>query len=178
MYLFIATHLGSGASMICDCFSHYSYIIRMQPRFCYSKISDIDKITHASILYDKLVFNYELESKSFYSFCKFIYVVRDAPQTLGYLVAEKNYSKQGAYNYYCFRLRRLCEMIRNTPNSLLLTWDDLVSGKAYTDIQKYLGLKRPPESTYEAEEKYPTFPLSILAQKKFDKYFANMKLHI
>jgi hypothetical protein len=51
------------------------------------------------------------------------------------------YAPKFAARYYGFRLRRICETARKTKDSLFLTWDDLASGRAFSSIEDYLGLR-------------------------------------
>ena len=183
MYLFISTHLGSGASMLSDALSKHVYATRMDLKI-YSHLRDFREYRefypYTKIFYDKLMFNFQIASPSLYKICKFIYVVREAAPTLEHLINVKGYTIDGAYRYYCYRLRRICEMAKKTPGSLLVTWDDIVSERAFESVQKYLGLKRPLESAYnavtkeESELQYP-YSLASQAQARFERHLAYIR---
>jgi len=173
MFLFIATHLGSGASILCDSLnSHKNCQCSWVPgEHTYIHGSDLIKMKseNAKIHFDKLTHNYQFTCASLYSQCRFIYVIREPGLSIPYLISHKNYTHKRAYNYYTFRLRRLCEMAKKTPGSLLLRGDDLFSGRAYPAVQKYLGLRDPIKSSYQHEEcNYVTSSAQIV----YDKYLS------
>jgi hypothetical protein len=60
-------------------------------------------------------------------------------------ILSKNYTEKDAWNYYRFRLRRICEMAKQTKNAILITHDELMdkSGKAFNLISNYLRLSEP-----------------------------------
>lgn len=101
------------------------------------------KCRDSSAVYgDHLLFNMSLSHKSFFDFCKFIYVIRPARASLNEIMTlrDKKYTQEDAAKYYRFRLRRICEMAKRSPDSVLLTWDDLAKGTAFPIIEHYLGL--------------------------------------
>lgn len=151
---FIVSHLGSSSADLV-------HILNGNPRcHFYSTNAQYDgpealewmfKRTHkcrdSSAVYgDHLLFNMSLSSKKFYEFCKFIYVIRPARATFGEMAYERNYTEERALRHYSFRLRRICEMARRTPEAVLATWDDLAKGSAFGTIEKYLGLNVPLET--------------------------------
>jgi hypothetical protein len=89
---------------------------------------------------DKLLFNYDFHCKPLYNICKFIYLIRSPQIPLATLI-QRGYTPQGAETYYLFRLRRICEMAKNTPGGVLLTYEDLISKKAFPLLQNLFGLK-------------------------------------
>jgi hypothetical protein len=102
------------------------------------------KCRDSSAIYgDHLLFNTSFSCKKLYDHCKFIYVLRPPRAALNEIsmMRELGYEGRFAARYYSFRLRRICEMARNTRDSLFLTWDDLASGGAFQAIEQYLGLK-------------------------------------
>jgi hypothetical protein len=103
---------------------------------------------------DKLVFNHQLVSTSFYNICNFIYMIREPKSALANII-QKGYSDE----YYAFRLRRMCEMAVKTPNAVLLTYDQLIDdekrGKKFKQIENMLNLKTPlmPYFTSQTNDK-------------------------
>lgn len=99
----------------------------------------------AAIWMDELLFNTMLTTTVFYEHpkFKFIYLVRSPEPTLNQLVVRGNYSPLGALRYYCYRLRRICEMAKRTPGAVLLTWEEVVSGRGFPKIEEYLELVNP-----------------------------------
>lgn len=109
------------------------------------------KCRDSSAVYgDHLLFNSSLSCKNLYEICRFIYVIRPPRAALNEISTIKDSGLKGAFaaKYYSFRLRRICEMARNTPGALLLTWDDMASGKAFVSIEEYLGLKAGLKTEY------------------------------
>lgn len=171
MYLLIATHFGSGASMLCSSLSQHPYVGRMYTKGVYKHPTDLQKTT-GKIHFDKVVLNHQIESRSILNICKFIYVIREARPSL---LSIKGYTPANAVDYYCFRLRRLCEMAKKT-GGLLLTFDDLASGHLEL-VQEFLGLGTPLVSYYQPEEitgDFP-YPLIVKAQEKYEKYYLFLK---
>lgn len=179
-YIFIVSHLGSGASMLCESFDKHPHIARGAFKTAYTHINDLELMKfhnpYVRIHYDKLCFNYQFAATSLYKCCKFIYVVREASPTLNHI--SRHYHPIKAADYYCYRLRRLCEMARKTPNSLLFTWDNLP--KSFPLIQKYIGIKKPLESTYreEVQQNNLSYQLIENCQKKYEKYLYQLKSYI
>lgn len=139
----------------------------------------------AAIYMDELLFNHSLQTKDAYRYCQFIYVVRPAEPTLNELVARRLYTPLFATRYYCYRLQRICEMAKRTPGAVLLTWDDLATGRGLSLVEEYLGLKNklsapimkrgtsmalvPLQYVKEAEESYEKH-LSFLYSQRL-RYF-------
>ncbi len=90
---------------------------------------------------DKLHNNYEFSCKPLYKTCKFIYLIRTPQIPLATLIS-RGYPPKGAETYYLFRLRRMCEMAVHTDGSLL-TYEDLVTKRAFPLLQNALSLKSP-----------------------------------
>jgi hypothetical protein len=149
---FIVSHLGSGSSDLIDILNGNPKCTIQNSSVKYSGPSDLEwlfasphKCRDSSAIYgDHLLYNSSLSSKNLYERCKFIYFIRPARASLNeisMMKGETGLEGRFAARYYCFRLRRICEMARKTIGSLLLTWDDLASGKAFPSIEEYLGLK-------------------------------------
>jgi hypothetical protein len=97
--------------------------------------------TTAAVYMDELLYNYSFCCRELYGWCKFIYVVREPKPTLNGLVTRGWYKPDAAWRYYCYRLRRMCEMAKYS-GGVLLTWDDLMAGE-FGGVEKYLNLKTP-----------------------------------
>ena len=78
------------------------------------------KNRYAKVFYDELCFNHQLRSRSLYQACHYIYVVREPAVSLPLIVGE-GYTDIMALNYYCFRLRRLCEMAQKKGTNFHLS---------------------------------------------------------
>jgi hypothetical protein len=147
---FIASHLMSGSSTLFEMLDHNPRVQGFRssrPYYDMPTIMALTKHPHklntqAAIFVDELLYNYWLQTKDAYRYCKFIYVVRPPEGVLGELVAQKLYKPQQACDYYCYRLRRMCEMAKRTPGAVLLTYEDIVTGRGLPLIEEYLGLKQ------------------------------------
>ena len=148
-FLFVATHLYAGGSILIDCMSenerikscgHTGFIYHSPPDLISLKERiNKSKPTSGITYVDELVYNSQIASKHFYNYCKWIYLIREPESTLKYLV--KKYTPENAEKYYSFRLRRLCEMAVRTPDALILHYEDIFNGNAIWCIEKYLDLK-------------------------------------
>lgn len=170
MFILIATHLGSGASMLCDSLARHPLVSRGVSRGAYRHPHDLSLMKtdrYARIHFDKVVFNYQVGSSSLYRSCRYIFVVRGPDETLASIIS-RGYQPDRAVVYYRYRLRRLCEMAKHV-DGMLVTWDDLVTGRAFESVQKFLGLKRPLVSTYvpEGVDKF----VDNSARQCYERYF-------
>jgi hypothetical protein len=98
---------------------------------------------NSAIFMDEINFNYQISTKNVYSSCKFIYVLRSPEQCIPQIISNFGYRPLNAVRYYTFRLRRICEMARNTPGAVLLTFDDLLNDRGADLINDYLELVKP-----------------------------------
>jgi len=148
-FCFIVSHFYSGSVELTE-------ILNKNPR-CEFKLGSDDNIydhpealnsiinQKHKIFGDQILKNYNLSSKSFYEFSKFIYVIRSPRGTFGeFFEKHKNSTNQNIErfsDYYRFRLRRICEMAKKTKSGLILNWEDLKSKKAFPLIEEYLEIK-------------------------------------
>jgi hypothetical protein len=148
---FVVSHLGSGSGDLVEILNGNPRCEIQSSQARYSSPEDLEwlfsaphKCRDSSAIYgDHLLFNSSFSCRSMYGFCRFIYVIRPARASLNEIstLAEAGLKGRFAARYYSFRLRRICEMARNTPDSLFLTWDDLASGKGFPAVEQHLGLK-------------------------------------
>lgn len=146
---FIISHLGSGSNDLLDiinknprCDIQKSSVTYKSPEDLNWLFSKPHKCRDRSAIYgDHILFNQSFSCKNLYEICKFIYIIRPARDSLNEISKNSNLNGEFAANYYSFRLRRICEMARKTPNSLFFTWEELISGSSFLEIEKYLGLK-------------------------------------
>ena len=87
---------------------------------------------------DELLYNHVFCLKESYPKCQFIYVIREPEPVLKLMVSEGK-SLKFAVRHYAYRLRRLCEMARRTPGAVLLTWEDLRTGRGIPLVEKLPG---------------------------------------
>ncbi len=167
--------------MLLEMFNFQQKIVVIRPReyFQYDHPTKVESLSEpvlkarplARICVHKITYNYQL-SPVLYDHAEFIYFVRSPRDSLNHLVTEKKYTEVGALRYYCYRLRRLCEMARKT-GGVLLTWDDLVEKRAFPLLKEKFVLKEIP---------YPyrkdTSPLKVSesvveqGQRRYNRYLS------
>jgi hypothetical protein len=149
---FVVSHLGSGSSELVEslnrnprCEIHSTRVQYSSPDSLNWMFSRGHKMRNSSAVYgDHLLFNASLSCRKLYEFCKFIYVIRPARQSLEGIMSS-GYGEEEASRYYRFRLRRICEMAKRTPSAVIATWDDLARGEVLKSIESYVGLSSPLE---------------------------------
>jgi len=124
---------------------------------------------------DEINFNYQISTKNVYSSCKFIYVLRSPEQCIPQIISSFGYRPLCAVRYYTFRLRRICEMARNTPGAVLLTFDDLLNDRGADLINDYLELVKPIDfnpNNFAVYKNTVSDDLlgSVLRSQAYDKY--------
>lgn len=101
------------------------------------------KCRDASAVYgDHLLFNSSISSKKIVPLCRPIFLIRPPRHSLD-LIISRGYEPEHAASYYRFRLRRICEMAKSCPQSLILTYNDLASREFSDTICEYLSVHRP-----------------------------------
>lgn len=145
-FFIINTHLGSGASILLDSLQANDKIavIHSSPNFVYKNPLDLIYLANkvkkqkpfTKIIIDKICFNYQM-GNNLYDVCKFIYFIRPPEETLNYIIENKKYTLENALNYYCFRLKRMLEMLKNKQNKIIIKWNELSTA----EIKSFLGIK-------------------------------------
>lgn len=189
-HLFIITHLGSnfsyldtllnGNPRVAATHTGFVYTYPLQLKLLNQHFEQLNNVNQFRRIYsDSLVQNHAFACKEMYKLCKFIYFVRPAEPTLSELMAEKTLGPMEADSYYCFRLQRMSEMAKHTPNALLITWNDLATKKAYPLIENYLGLKMPLDNRGKELERsiYYQAPQELVrhADRAYDRYVARIR---
>jgi hypothetical protein len=107
--------------------------------FIYDHPTKLDKLPvgkYDQLVVDRLLYNYQL-AKSLYPLCRYIYMIRSPERSLP-VIMQHGYTAETAVDYYCFRLRRLCEM--KTPQQVVFTYDQLLSGD-FNGINQLLNIQ-------------------------------------
>jgi len=147
--LFLSSHLGSGSDQLYVAFCDLLSIQGYKKENIYRSMQDIFFLTEqkhklktsARVYMDHLLFNYQFSCKQAYENCKFIFIVREPEETIEFLVSNKFYNKKDAILYYLYRIRRICEMAKNSKDGLFLTHANLKNGKGIQEIKDYLNIK-------------------------------------
>ena len=147
--LFLSSHLGSESDQLYVAFCDLLSIQGYKKENIYRSMQDIFFLTErkhklktsARVYMDHLLFNYQFSCKQAYENCKFIFIVREPEETIEFLVSNKLYNKKDAISYYLYRIRRICEMAKNSKDGLFLTHANLKNGKGIQEINDYLNIK-------------------------------------
>lgn len=185
--LFLVTHLGSDYPIVFNTLGKNPRIQGFQIGRSYSNMGVVELLTSmphklknsAAIYMDVLLFNYLFSFPPLYNMAKFIYLIREARPTLNQIMLENKYPPDRAFKYYSFRLRRICEMVKRTPNSLILTWDSFFQGDGLPMIEEYLDLKDPLKIyNFERVKEVPDVidpDLVKKAQECYERHFLFLK---
>lgn len=180
--LFLITHECSGSNILRKALDKTSRVQFFENQAIYAHFSNVENLTSqnhklknvAAIWAEELLYNYQFQSKRLYDSCKFIYFIRDAKSTLGEVVKKRNES-QSKTLYYTYRLRRIFEMARKTPNAIWMTYDDLIAGRKIDFVEKYLYLREPLEINHKFEQtKHNNFISNeqiSYAERAYERYY-------
>jgi hypothetical protein len=184
--IMIATHMGSGGSMLLEMILANRKAARL-PRSYDQVYADPTSLSilqedanrfrpHARLFVDKVMFNFEVINLQYLQMCEYIFLVREAKGSLNSIVKSGKLTPEAATRYYTFRLRRLCEMAKKSPRRLVITWDDLVDKSCLASLRTYLGMKELP-SFYRAQEEVDLVdPLLVMqGQKSYEKHLQYLK---
>jgi hypothetical protein len=186
--VFIVSHHGSGSLDLI-------HLMNLNPRIhiqnngsAYHNPKDLDvlcgvehKVQNAAAIYgDHLVLNGTLSCRAIFEACQFIYVIRSAQSALNAMWASNvQYSVKNLTEYYCFRLRRICEMAKRTPGAVLLTWDDLTSAAGLPLIEEYLELKKSLEPSImhfiQNDEDFVPAEFISRGEESYERYLYYLK---
>jgi hypothetical protein len=165
----VISHEDSGSTDLCRILDKNSRVQWCKVDVIYDhpiKLQSILAIPHklnnaAAIWLDELLYNHYFTHKRLYEMCRFIYVIRDAKSSK-------------SVKYYTYRLRRICEMARCTPGAVLLTYDDIITGRCNPLLEDYLCLKEPliiDKSLFSV----PSFYVDSYAQESYERYLYYLK---
>ncbi len=163
----VISHEGSGSSELCKSLDRNPRVQWCRSNLIYDHpfiLEQIMSIPHklnnsAAIWMEELLYNFYFTHKRIYEMCRFIYVIREPRSSVNPL-------------YYTYRLRRMCEMARKTPGAVLLTYDDIITGRGFPLLEEYLCLK---ESIMPVDAVKSDFLGSSEAQKSYERYFYYLK---
>lgn len=178
--LFLMSHLGSGSSDLFDILCTDPWIDGFRTGLMYDhpeKLKNLSDSPHKrdnahAIYMDELLHNRLFACKPLCNVCKFIFFFRKAKPSLNQILLDNpDYSPQQAANHYRYRLRGMYEYVLRTPGSIVLTWDELQSGRT-NGIEEYLGLKQPLKTKQLAECHTEMAPGELVeeCQEAYDRY--------
>jgi hypothetical protein len=148
--VFVVSHYGSGSDDLVKVLNRNPRVLIQNQGAEYDHPSSLDwlfqfdhKIDNAAAIYgDHLRVNTSFTCKALYNFCQFVYMIRPAKASLNAIV-NWGYTPENAARHYMFRLRRICEMAKQTPGAVLLTLDDMQKEKTFLILEEYLNLNVP-----------------------------------
>lgn len=179
----VVSHALSGSTALCQILDKNPRVQWCRANLVYNHPDVLEVLTSqphklsnsAAIWLDDVLHNFYFTHKALYQFCKFVYVIRDAKPTLN-LLAKTRGDAPGMFRYYTYRLRRICEMARNTPGAVLLTWDDMLTGRGFSLLKQYLCLKEPlvsDEALFPKTDHNPYVTSAMIehAQAAYERYY-------
>lgn len=183
--LFIVSHLGSGSLDFIDLINENSRIDIKDRRLSYDHPNTLDylfstehKLNNSAAIYgDHVVFNKDFSNRVFYSFSKFVYIIR-APQEFIGSICEDVADSNRISRYYEFRLRRMYEMARNTEGAVFFTWNNLKEGQGLDLFNEYMQLQKEPVIYQDRfKEIKHEFPADLIesCQDTYEKYLFKFK---
>lgn len=175
--LFLTSHLGSGHDILFNLLCENPRIEGYKTGFLYEYPLTINSLlayphkqrNTAAVYMDELLYNHSLSTKKLYGVCKFIYFIRQPIYSLNIGLRPDM-----AVDYYCFRLRRMCEMARKS-GGVLVTWEDLASGRKNDILQEYLNLRQGLGRVECKLDQNFVGIESKRAEKAFEKYLCFLK---
>jgi hypothetical protein len=183
--LFINSHFYSGGIELYSSLSENSYIqgCRTYKQRVYSNNHDLFQLLNhhhkrndnKAIYLDEIYFNYALSPKMDLSKCYFIHLIR-SPECLNYFKEKIN--PTFILRKYLYRLRRICEVAKKTPNAIFLTYNDLKKQESMDLIKDFLSLEDTPilnikENNFQKD--LFSYNLMKEAEDGYERYFAFMK---
>lgn len=147
--VFITTHIAAKAEVLTHSLNLNERIDIQNTYTEYVHPTDLHKLlqkphkcrSSAAIYGDHIFHNINFQCKRLHDICTFIYVIRGAQSLKEMFIGQSNI--KSAYSYYCFRIRRIYEMAKRTPNSFLITHQDMSKKVTYELLQDFLKLKTP-----------------------------------
>ena len=182
--VFLISHIGSDSDKLVDILNENPRVEILQTGRKYDHPSDLDflvlrkhKLGGAAAIHgDHLLLNIAFSCEALHSICKFIYMVREAKPSLN---ENTFHPRRTVETYYRFRLRRMYEMAYKTPGAVLLTWDDVRTGRGLSVIEEYLGLKDSlvpqAERFIKSTQDHIPFESVDRAQDAYEEYLYRMR---
>ena len=127
--------------------------------------------------FDQILFNHEFSCKELYNHLNFIYLIGEPRKTITNIVYNNIYDEKTACNYYCFRIRRMYEMIRRSKKYLVF-FNDVDNPETYENIHNMLGIKdklKIKKETKETKEIRLDRNLIEEAENFYEKYRYKIK---
>jgi len=145
--LLIVSHLESGSESLVQ---NLDSGVKLQ-RLNFNLYSNLDCLSfkrpnteyrkRPKVYFDHILYNHEFSCKELFKYLNFVYIVGDPKKSLDNIVHNKTYDERTACNYYCFRIRRIYEMIKKSNDCLVFFDEDLHNDETYNKIHQIIGIK-------------------------------------
>ena len=147
--MFSVTHLGSGSLQLLSLLNRNPRVQFVQSQPVIQNYIDLralidvpHKLNSIAALYAvDINFNYQLGSKYLIPHADYLFVVRQPEPVLNLLVESGLYDSLTAATYYCYRLRRICEIAKRVKSGMLLTFDEIRNGDHIEPLKRFVSLK-------------------------------------
>ena len=142
------------------------------------KRSNTEYRKRPKVYFDHILYNHEFSCKELFKYLNFVYVVGDPKKSLDNIVCNKIYDERTACNYYCFRIRRIYEMIKKSGDCLVFFDEDLQNDETYNKIHQMLVIKdkiKIKNKTQDKKEIYIDRNIMIEAESFYEKYRYKIK---
>jgi hypothetical protein len=151
--LLAVSHLGSGSLQLLSLLNHNPRVQFANTQTSIRDYTDLQAITSsphkmnslAAMYAMEINHNFQLGPKNIAPHAHYLFVLRRPEPSIGLMVQNGVYRPHEAAMYYCYRLRRMCEIAKRVGTGMLLTYEDLESGEYVTPLSKFLGLKEEAE---------------------------------
>jgi len=182
--LLIVSHLESGSDSLVQ---NLDSGVRLQ-RLNFNLYSNLDCLSfkrpnteyrkRPKVYFDHILYNHEFSCKELFKYLNFVYVVGDPKKSLDSIVHNKIYDERTACNYYCFRVRRIYEMIKKSGDYLVFFDEDLQNDETYNKIHQMIGIKdkiKIKNNTQDKKEIYIDRNIMSEAESFYEKYRYKIK---
>lgn len=153
--VFIISHVGSEYEVLISTLFRNSRIIPIlnQSQNNYHNLLDVlnAPIEHkfynkATYFADCILHNHLFSAYDSFDYCKFIYLVEQPRYALPRIIKERpNNNFLFCQRHYLYRIRRMCEMAKRTPQAIFLHSKDIYNPDTYKVIENYLNLNEKLE---------------------------------
>jgi hypothetical protein len=182
--LLIVSHLESGSESLVQ---NLDSGVKLQ-RLNFNLYSNLDCLSfkrpnteyrkRPKVYFDHILYNHEFSCKELFKYLNFVYVVGDPKKSLDNIVHNKTYDERTACNYYCFRVRRIYEMIKKSNDCLVFFDEDLQNDETYNKIHQTIGIKdkiKIKNNTQDKKEIYIDRNIMNEAESFYEKYRYKIK---
>jgi hypothetical protein len=182
--LLIVSHLESGSDVLVQSLDSG---VKLQ-RLNFNLYSNLDCLSfkrpnteyrkRPKVYFDHILYNHEFSCKELFKYLNFIYVVGDPKKSLDNIVHNKTYDERTACNYYCFRVRRIYEMIKKSNDCLVFFNEDIHNDETYNKIHQMIGIKdkiKIKNNIQDKKEIYIDRNIMSEAERFYEKYRYKIK---